>query len=207
MKNLLHLQVSTLSHLISLISYPPAGFPPINTGLIVVDPLSSLISTEFRTRLPQPSKAMSDPSSSNLHGTPDPKLKQEAKEERLRWKVIGNLMNGLKKLSASLDCAVVVMNEMVTHFQPGMKPLLRESLLGMTYESGISAKIVLYWTTLPRPIKTPAGSEFQGVRIAEVVKLGELPVSAKREQRIVPFAISKVCLFHFRFSQNLLSLY
>lgn len=142
---------------------------------------------------------MADPfsSSSSVHGTTDARLKQEAKEERLRWKVIGNLMNGLKKLSASLDCAVVVINQMVTHFRSGMKPVLRESLLGTTYEMAISTKIVLYWSTLPRSRMSSAGSEFQGVRIAEVVKLGEVTVSSEREKRIAPFAISKVCLFPF----------
>ncbi|KAI5309110.1 hypothetical protein KEM55_004046, partial [Ascosphaera atra] len=209
---LLHFHQPTLSQLLALISNPPLGFPPADTGLIVIDSISSLFRAEFRTKL--------RPSATNNAGTAggpsvqdpvaSPSLSERRsarwniKEEKLRWRVIGNILESLKKLSVVYDCAIIVTNEMATRFRPNQKPMLHESLSGPTWDVGIGTKLVLYWMWLPEEVRTQIYSQApQAVRIAEILKVGKVPVDGKRKGRVIPFMILKDGLHPFTTEPNL----
>ncbi|KAI5309639.1 hypothetical protein KEM55_002754 [Ascosphaera atra] len=203
---LLHFHPPTLSHLLALISNPPLGFPPADTGLIVIDSISSLFRAEFRTKL-RPS-AQSNAGIAGGSSVQDPiaspslserrSARWNIKEEKLRWRVIGNILESLKKLSVIYDCAIIVTNEMATRFRPNQKPMLHESLSGPTWDVGIGTKLVLYWMWLPEEVRTQIYSQPpQAVRIAEIIKVGKVPVDGKRKGRVIPFMILRDGLHPF----------
>lgn len=203
MKKMHHFHVSTLSHMIALLSLSPAGFPPPRTGLIVVDSMSSLLRAEFRVKL---RKAFSKPAND---GDIDPgeSIKNSPKstgldpqEERLRWRVIGDILNSLKKSASIYTCAVIVTNEMATRFRSGQKPMLHETLTGPTWDIGMGTKIVLYWVWLPEETRSKIASKAQAVRVAEVLRAGKVSGFRSREDRTIPYIVQKVrCHSHLIF--------
>ncbi|PGG95942.1 hypothetical protein AJ79_09797 [Helicocarpus griseus UAMH5409] len=184
LNQLLHFHPPTLAHLLALISHPPKVFPPNDTGLIVVDSISSLFTSEYRTRLPPKNRR--------------PKftaINTETNEERTRWKIIGNLVMNLKKLAAKFNCVVIAINEMASRFREGQPPVLHESLSGVTWDSGIATRIVLCWHWLPPRFRSRV--RMKRVRLAEVVRTEKIGLLHGRSQRVVPFVIKKGGLYEF----------
>ena len=189
LKRLLYFQAPTLAHLMALISSPPPGFPPQDTGLLVIDNISTLFSTEFKPFLP-PKRA------SNLSSTSIPRRRADPaeKQDKLRWKLLASLLSNLRKLALRLDAAVLTINEMGSRFRAGRRPVLHQALSGVTWDLGVAARIVLYFAWL-----TPA-LRFRGVmggmsrvRVAEVVKVAGGNVSASDGARsgAVPFLLRR----------------
>ncbi|OJD18786.1 hypothetical protein AJ78_01193 [Emergomyces pasteurianus Ep9510] len=183
LNHLLYFHPPTLAHLLALISHPPKGFPPQETGLIVIDPISSLFTSEYRTKLP-PRNRKSKLTTAT-----------ESKDERTRWKVIGNLVMNLKKLAAKFNCVVIVINEMVSRFREKQPPVLHEALSGITWDSGVTTRIVLCWHWLPPSFRSRV--RMKRVRFAEVVKAEKAELVLGRTQRIVPFVIKKTGVHEF----------
>ncbi|KAI5281567.1 hypothetical protein KEM54_003178 [Ascosphaera aggregata] len=189
-----HFHVSTLSHLLALISLSPNGFPPADTGLIVIDSISSLFRAEFRTKLRRPFSNQA--SSADLEVDQNPRFTAKFNvlnpyEEKLRWRIIGNILSSLNKLANIFNCAVIVMNEMATRFRPGQRPMIHEALTGTTWDIGIGTKIILYWTWSPKEANT---SSCRAMRIAEVLKIGKVSTFGKRSEKIIPYIIQKTGL-------------
>ncbi|KAK2787700.1 hypothetical protein FQN53_004723 [Emmonsiellopsis sp. PD_33] len=183
LKNLHHFHPPTLAHLLALISHPPKTFPPPETGLIVIDSISSLFTSEYRTKMP-PKRKSTKPTA-------------ESKEERTRWKIIGNLAANLKKLATKLNCAVITINEMASRFRPGQPPVLHQTLSGVTWDAGVATRLVLYWHWLPAEFRARVDVRMKRVRIAEVVRMERVGLVAGRAGRIVPFVIMKTGLHEF----------
>ncbi|OAX82833.1 hypothetical protein ACJ72_02814 [Emergomyces africanus] len=183
LNQLLYFHPPTLAHLLALISHPPKGFPPQETGLIVIDSISSLFTSEYRTKLP-PRKRKSELTTTT-----------ESKDERSRWKVIGNLVMNLKKLAAKFNCVVIVINEMASRFREKQPPVLHEALSGITWDSGVATRIVLCWHWLPPSLRSRV--RMKRVRFAEVVKTEKFELVHRRMERIVPFVIKKTGLHEF----------
>ncbi|PGH35887.1 hypothetical protein GX50_01212 [[Emmonsia] crescens] len=183
LNQLLYFHPPTVAHLLALISHPPKGFPPQETGLIVIDSISSLFTSEYRTKLPPRNRK--------------PKLTTttESKEERTRWKIIGNLVMNLKKLAARLNCVVIVINEMASRFREKQPPVLHEALSGITWDSGVTTRIILCWHWLPPSFRSRV--RMKRVRFAEVVKAEKVRLGHGRTSRIVPFVIKKAGLHEF----------
>ncbi|OAT04025.1 hypothetical protein BDBG_00660 [Blastomyces gilchristii SLH14081] len=183
LNELIYFHPPTLAHLLALISHPPKGFPPQETGLIVIDSISSLFTSEYRTKLP--------PRNSN----PKHRTTAESKEERTRWKIIGNLVMDLKKLAARLNCVVIVINEMASRFRGTQPPVLHEALSGITWDSGVTTRIKLCWHWLPPSLRSRV--RMKRVRFAEVAKVEKVGLMHGRSLRIVPFVIKKTGLHEF----------
>ncbi|KAK2799473.1 hypothetical protein FQN50_008445 [Emmonsiellopsis sp. PD_5] len=183
LKNLHHFHPPTLAHLLALISHPPKTFPPPETGLIVIDSISSLFTSEYRTKMP-PKRKSTKPTA-------------ESKEERTRWKIIGNLAANLKKLATKLNCAVITINEMASRFRPGQPPVLHQALSGITWDAGVATRLILYWHWLPAEFRASVDVRMKRVRIAEVVRMERVELVAGRAGRIVPFVVMKTGLHEF----------
>ncbi|EQL31375.1 uncharacterized protein BDCG_06368 [Blastomyces dermatitidis ER-3] len=183
LNELIYFHPPTLAHLLALISHPPKGFPPQETGLIVIDSISSLFTSEYRTKLP--------PRNSN----PKHRTTAESKDERTRWKIIGNLVMDLKKLAARLNCVVIVINEMASRFRGTQPPVLHEALSGITWDSGVTTRIKLCWHWLPPSLRSRV--RMKRVRFAEVAKVEKVGLMHGRSLRIVPFVIKKTGLHEF----------
>ncbi|KAL2360894.1 hypothetical protein RJZ56_006235 [Blastomyces dermatitidis] len=183
LNELIYFHPPTLAHLLALISHPPKGFPPQETGLIVIDSISSHFTSEYRTKLP--------PRNSN----PKHRTTAESKDERTRWKIIGNLVMDLKKLAARLNCVVIVINEMASRFRGTQPPVLHEALSGITWDSGVTTRIKLCWHWLPPSLRSRV--RMKRVRFAEVAKVEKVGLMHGRSLRIVPFVIKKTGLHEF----------
>ncbi|QSS52028.1 RecA homologous recombination, DNA repair protein [Histoplasma capsulatum var. duboisii H88] len=183
LNQLLYFHPPTIAHLLALISHSPKGFPPPEAGLIVIDSISSLFTSEYRTRLPPGNRKAKFMATA------------ESKNERTRWKIIGNLAMNLKKLAVRLNCVVVVINEMASRFRGKHPPVLHEALSGMTWDSGVATRIMLCWHWLPPSSQSRV--RMKRVRFAEVVKAEKVVHLQGRSQRIVPFVIKKTGLHEF----------
>ncbi|PGG97133.1 hypothetical protein GX51_07482 [Blastomyces parvus] len=183
LNQLLYFHPPTLAHLLALISHSPRGFPPQETGLIVIDSISSLFTSEYRTKLPPRNR-------NPKHGTT-----AESKDERTRWKIIGNLVMELKKMAARLNCVVIVINEMASRFRGTQPPVLHEALSGISWDSGVTTRIMLCWHWLHPSLRSRV--RMKRVRFAEVVKADNVGLVHGRSLRIVPFVITKTGLHEF----------
>lgn len=189
LRNLLHFQPTTLAHLLALICHPIADFPPPNTGLIVVDSISCLFGSEFRSKLP----AKLGSKARDLHGAGS-RANKEAQESKLWWKLIGSLSSNLNALAFRFDCAVVVVNEMVTRFRSGQKPMLHVAISGYTWDTSVATRVILYWHWLDSGVSEKFG--MARIRIAEVFRAGKKAVLPRAVERIVPFLVEdEVCFF------------
>lgn len=188
LKRLLYFHAPTLAHLMALISNPPPGFPPQDTGLLVIDNISTLFSTEFKPFLPSKrASTISAPTSISRR-----RLDSMEKQDKLRWKLIGSLLSSLRKLALRLDSAVLTVNEMGSRFRSGRRPMLHQALSGVTWDLGVSTRIVLYFAWLPPQHR--AQTRFGGmtrVRIAEVLKTGGNSHVVRSSKRVVPFLLVK----------------
>ncbi|GBF60797.1 DNA repair protein [Trichophyton mentagrophytes] len=189
LRNLLHYQPTTLAHLLALISHPIADFPPPNTGLIVVDSISCLFGSEFRSKLPAKLSKAKD-----LHGTGS-RASKEAQESKLWWKLIGSLSSNLNALASRFDCAVIVVNEMVTRFRSGQKPMLHVAISGYTWDTSVATRVILYWHWLDGGVREKFG--MARIRIAEVFRAGKKAVLPRAVERIVPFLVEDEGLVEF----------
>ncbi|KAF3480561.1 glutamyl-tRNA(Gln) amidotransferase subunit A [Arthroderma uncinatum] len=187
LRNLLHLQPTTLAHLMTLISFPVPGFPPANTGLIVVDSISCLFGSEFRSKLPIKLSKAADLSRAEKA--------KDGQESKLWWKLIGNLASNLNGLASRFDCAVIVVNEVVTRFRPGRKPMLHASISGYTWETNVATRILLYWHWLGPEVREKV--RMKRIRIAEVFKAGMMSIIPRVVTRIVPFLVHDAGLSEF----------
>ncbi|KAL1953426.1 hypothetical protein VTO42DRAFT_2833 [Malbranchea cinnamomea] len=183
-RRLVYFYVPTIAHLMALVSHPPPGFPPHDTGVIVVDNISTLFNLEFKSVLP--SKRVP---TAPTRRRPGPVTAME-RQGKLRWKLIGSLLSSLRKLALRFDSAVLTINEMGSRFRSGRRPMLHHALSGMTWDSGVSTRIVLYFAWLPPQLRRRF-AEMKRVRIAEVLKTGGNAHDVRSLKRVVPFLLLK----------------
>lgn len=191
LKNLIHFQPTSVAHLMALISHPPSTFPPPNTGLIVLDSISCLFGSEFRTRMPDPATAASR-SNAATKKAKNATAEREDRESKLRWKLIGEIVGSLKRLAVLSECAVITVNEMVSRFRPGQSPVLHEAISGVTWDAGVSTRILAYWQWLPASVWEKV--RMKKVRVAEVAKVAGTLCGERKSDRIVSFVINDVSL-------------
>lgn len=183
LQRLWHFHPPSLAHLMALISHRPSGFPPQNTGLIVVDTISHPF-TEFP---PRPPKRL-------WKNLPNKQRNTLEEENKIYYKHLSTLAANLLKLALHFNCAVVTLNDMGTGFRKTGEPMLRALISGFTWERCINTSILLYWHWLPLELRKRTG--MKGVRIAEVQKTGG-NARQRLPKHIVPFVVEEVSLPHF----------
>lgn len=194
---ILHFHARSLAHLMALISSPPPGFPPQNTGLLVIDNISTLFNSEFKSELPSSTRqqhAPPPPPNSTRHQYHS--LAERECQDKLRWKLVASLLSSLRKLALRLDSGVLAINEMGSRFRPGQRPMLHQALSGVTWERGVAARIVLYFASVPARLRERLRG-MSRVRIAEVLKVAGRSYGVRAGERVVPYLLLEVGFFSF----------
>lgn len=179
-----HFTTPTLPHLLALCAHESSTFPPKGTGLIVVDSVSSLFAAAFP-------RANDD---SDTKQTPEKPKKNDAGQwaASRKWAVMGELVSKLGKLAATNNIAILLTCETTTRIRMETGAMLHPAISGIAWESGISARIVLFRDWLFDPAKSSSQEGYMpGMRFAGILKAGG--VSFERLEKIVSFLINKVC--------------
>ncbi|KAL4914105.1 P-loop containing nucleoside triphosphate hydrolase protein [Aspergillus aurantiobrunneus] len=173
-QNLVHIRAQSLPHLLALLLHTPPGFPPEDCNLLVVDSASGPFPsyfpnpTELKTRLAQ-SKTVD--------------------KSQVQWlmnrnsNITSDLANQLMKLATTHHMAVLAINQTRTRIRGQPRATLRPVLAGGSWESSISARLVLY-----RDFST-TDSTADHIRFAEVMKRSGKLLSLRLEENIIPFVI------------------
>ena len=178
-----HFTAPTLPHLLTLLSHPTNGFPPSNTGLLVVDDLSTLFSLSFRNANEK----------SNDQQLPGKASQVTQWASGRRWVVLDHLISDLGKLALTKKIAILLTSKMTTRIQDDARAVLCPAISGKAWESGISTRILLFRDWLPKPPEKSGAGDFQPfVHFAGVTKVGN--VSHEGVGRVAAFQFTKHCL-------------
>lgn len=192
---LTHFSIPTLPHLIALLCHSTSTFPPPSTSLIVIDSLSSLITSTYPRNTDSALTALKAGPST----TPSPRFPMyfqhkrkltrptATKQDRHRWaasrkwSVLQSIISSLQKLATLRNIAVVVLNQSATKIQSGSGAILVSGILSTAWDAGIAARIVLFrdW-----------GWEGREVRFAAVLKAKGF--SGGQIGRLITFVIGDV---------------
>ena len=167
--NLVYFRASTLPHLLALLAHPPAGFPPSETYLLVVDSVSSLFPSYF-----------SNPAELKERLTQG-KIADKAQLQWLlnrKWNVSSELGNHLARLAAR-NIAVLAINQTHTKIKGLPRATLHPYLAGGGWESNVQTRMVMY-------------RDLPNARFVEVTKRGGRLLPARTIDLIVPFGIELV---------------
>ena len=143
LKRFQHFVVPTLPHLLALLLHPTAAFPPKDVSLFVVDS----ISTPFQQAFLQAERHVD--------------VKNAGKKTDVvqwaagrRWAVMGEVITALGKLAATRNMVVVLTSQTTTRLRLDSSALLEPAISGMSWEAGISSRILLYRDWHERPEET-----------------------------------------------------
>ncbi|KAF2455084.1 P-loop containing nucleoside triphosphate hydrolase protein [Lineolata rhizophorae] len=183
MKRLHHLTVPTLAHLLALLIRPPASFPPPETGLIVIDSLSTLFENSYPRNAGSP-----------LAG-------DAAKWAAGRkYGVMNDLLASLSKIAALSNLAVLISSQTITRIKSGQNALLFPAMSGREWENGVSARLVLFRDWL-RPSwrssqsDSEAGKRWRMARFVGLVKAASTAQTDNPEfTNVIPFTIERTGL-------------
>lgn len=181
LSNFTHYSVPTLPHLLALIAYIMDSFAPVDTGIIVVDSISTLIDVAYPR---------------NADERPTSKRKENGRYlGNRRQAVIGELASKLAKLAAVKNIAILVTGHVVTKIKSEGSAVLRPAISGQDWDNTMATRILLFRDWAPdldfRVDKSP--SSHQSARFAGVLKTGGLSLSAKSEiGSVVAFTIAEV---------------
>lgn len=177
-----HFTTPTLAHLLALLTHESRSFPPEGTGLIVIDSISTLFAAAF------PNNGF------DRKQAPD-KLKRDADQWASNRKLtfMGDFVSKLGKLATTNNIAVLFTCQTATRIRADTGATLNPTISGTAWDSGISARIVLFRDWFFQSTEAPANNweYLPGVRFAGVLKASG--VSYEGLGRIVSFTIEKVC--------------
>lgn len=177
-----HFTTPTLAHLLALLTHESQSFPPKGTGLIVVDNISTLFAAAFpnngfaKKRIPDKLKRDAD---------------QWASSRKLAF--MGDFVSKLGKLATTNNIAVLFTSQTATRIRADTGATLNPAISGTAWDSGISARIVLFRDWFFHSAEVP-GKNLEyvpEVRFAGVLKASG--VSYEGLGRMVSFTIEKVC--------------
>lgn len=168
-------EVSSLSHLLTMLMHPTSVFPPPNTSLLVIDGLPNFL----LGALPRPARG---------DGTLNTILQDAAtkKANSKRFQLVENLAAALSHLAASRHIAVLVLTNATTSVKTGQKAMLKPALSGQSWDAAINTRVMLYRDLYPQQYRAKLSlQEKRFYRLAEVTRL-----NCKDVQRDpVPFVI------------------
>lgn len=177
----------TLPHLLALLTHESNLFPPKETGLIVVDSVSSLFTAAFpRAADDLDSKPISDKQKKN------DKAQWAASR---KWAVMGDFISKLGKLAATRNTAILLTSQTTTRIRTETGAMIYPAVSGTAWDAGISSRIFLFRDWLFDATEESRQGKFvPGVRFAGVSKAGG--VSYEGLGQIVSYAIGKVCRYY-----------
>lgn len=180
-----HFTTPTLAHLSALLTHESQSFPPKGTGLIVIDSISTLFAAAF------PNDGF------DRKQVPD-KLKRDADQWASSRKLtfMSDFVSKLGKLASTKNIAVLFTSQTATRIRADTGATLNPAISGTAWDSGISARIVLFRDWFLQSAEVP-GKDLEylpEVRFAGVLKASG--VSYEGLGRRVSFTIEKVCAIY-----------
>ncbi|KAF2198675.1 P-loop containing nucleoside triphosphate hydrolase protein [Delitschia confertaspora ATCC 74209] len=173
-----HFSCPTLAHLLALFVHPPSSFPPPNTGLIVIDSLSTLFDNAY------PRNADDRPARN--------------KSEQSRWAagrkftVMNELVSRLGRIASMHDIAILLTCQTITRIRGSSRALLVPAISGAEWDSGISTRLVLFTDWVPGQGKWSNSNtgRLRKARFAGVVKVNGVSIAEEGSVgNVVPFTI------------------
>ncbi|PHH65278.1 hypothetical protein CDD81_2690 [Ophiocordyceps australis] len=125
----IHYSCLTLPHLMALMSRPPTMSVCAGAALVVISGLSALVNST----LPKPQGGQGAPK-------PGPGLHGSSK----RLQGLQFLMNGLQKVAATTNSAVVVLSQCATRMQSYQGATLVAAVNGTVWEQAVSTRLVVF---------------------------------------------------------------
>ncbi|KAK4240908.1 P-loop containing nucleoside triphosphate hydrolase protein [Achaetomium macrosporum] len=147
-----HYTCPSLPHLIALLCRPTASCVPRGTSLVVVDSLSALVNHAF-------------PKHPETRAVTDVKGSKGPYTSARRLQVLHYIVNGLQKLAATRDLAVVILTQCATKIQAERGATLIPAINTSVWEQGMSTRLVLFRDWLQD------GSQVRGVHFVGIQKL------------------------------------
>lgn len=176
-----HILIQNLPQLLTLFLHPSPGFPPAETGLVVIDDISRLITGAF---LPSQSRRSTASQNEARDRTP-------TKAASRKWNIVADLAGALSKTAALKGLAIVVINQTSMTFDERRKAVLKPTLSHRAWDEHIFDRIKLYrQATHPALLQELSSKGFQGLRFAQVVKASARIVGMQRTP--VPFTLERV---------------
>lgn len=131
LRKLQYISVPSLTHLLAIILHPRPDFPPDRTSLLVIDGINTLVDLDY-PRFHQFGAST--------------RTEQQKWQATRRYAVLGSLVNGLKKLAALNDIAVIVTTGCSTRGRndSGLGLALVPGLGGSEWEAGIRSRMVMF---------------------------------------------------------------
>lgn len=137
----------TLPHLLALISRPTGKSIAADVSLVVISSMSALLnsalpkSQDVKTGSKVNKGMAAFPNANVMVLTmPSPGLTLSAK----RLQALRSIMDSLRKLAATKNCAVVVLSQCATQMQSERGPTLVAAVNATVWEQGVSTRIVLF---------------------------------------------------------------
>lgn len=182
--NFHHFNTPTLPHLLALLTHESNLFPPRETGLIVVDSVSSLFTSAFP-------RATDDLDSKQI---PEKQKKNDEAQwaASRKWTVMSDFVSRLGKLAATQNSAILLTSQTTTRITAETGAMIHSAVSGTAWDAGISARIFLFRDWLFDPTGESRQENFvPGVRFAGVSKAGG--ISYEGLGQIVSYTTEKVC--------------
>ncbi|KAL3428366.1 rad55 protein [Phlyctema vagabunda] len=172
--NFTHFFTPSFAHLLALFSRTTTAFPSSSTSLIVIDSLSTLISSAF-------------PRSADSSSTP--KKPGVVNPSARKFPLMQYLLTSISKLATTRNIAIVLLSPCVTKMQPGLGATLVPAINTTAWDQGLGCRVALFrdwdWETE----MDEEGQGFLEVRFAEILK-AEGTTAPSGRGRIAAFGIS-----------------
>ena len=177
-----HFTTPSLPYLLALLSHQTSDFPPEETSLIVVDSISTLFALAF----PKTAENTSSQQSSVKQGD------AAHWASGRRWAVMGDLISKISRLAVTKNIAVLLTSQMTTRIRSETGAVLHPAISGTAWESGISARIVIFrdWMFRESEDTSSQGEYIPGARCAGLLKAKGM--SYEGVGKVVSFVIKNV---------------
>ena len=176
-----HHTVTALAHLLALFMHPPSSFPPPNTGLIVIDSLSTLFDNAYpRSADTRASKNQND---------------QTRWAAGRKFAVMNELIATLTKIAAMHDIALLITSQTITRMRAGSRALLVPAISGTEWSNAISTRIVLFrdWVSGQGKLGKTDMARLRKIRFAGILKAnGVVLADEGGVGNVVPFVVEEV---------------
>ncbi|KAH0536144.1 hypothetical protein FGG08_006966 [Glutinoglossum americanum] len=187
--NFHHFNAPTLSHILALLLHPAPSFPPMKTGLIVVDAISTLFGSEFPRLTGEGGRGCKDN---------ETLLKRKNDHSQWlssrKWAVIGDFISKIGRLAAVRDVAILLISQTKMKVQTGAGAVLLSSISSSVWDVNIANQIFLFRDNPPQT-RDGEGEEKAlnsgKLRFAGVLRSRGVVSSDGVLGRVVPFVIEE----------------
>ncbi|ODQ51532.1 hypothetical protein SAICODRAFT_26628 [Saitoella complicata NRRL Y-17804] len=153
------LHTPTLPNILSTFLHPQThfstSFPPPNTSLIIIDDLSTPVSTSFPT-------GIDDPPHAPPPDAPHPKPRGEKPETMpmKRARILASLGAGMARIAATQNTAILIISHMTSRIIRAPLSTTRGAVLvpylGESWTGSLGVRITLFRNDIPTKLLTPA---------------------------------------------------